>query len=212
MRIRTKNDLKDILDKDLAWRKVELTSILTNVNSTQSNALKVALRTSILLLYAHWEGFVKKASETYLSFVANQSLKLSDLDDSFLAIALKQQLHNFTDRNDSNIQTQFVSFFRNNLNEDAQIEESSVISAKSNLNSKVLKQILISIGIDYSPFELKANLLDEQLLKYRNTIAHGEFLLLDKGEYITIHSEVFAMINEIKNRIENAVFLESYKN
>ena len=97
------------------------------------------------------------------------------------------------------------------MTDEAKITSENVISARSNLNSKILRQILISIGIDYSPFELKANLIDEQLLKYRNTIAHGEYLLLDKDEYKIIHSEIFSMVNEIKNRIENAVYLEEYK-
>jgi hypothetical protein len=211
MKIRTKNELKDILDKDLAWRKVELSTILANVNSSEAGAIKVALRTSILLLYAHWEGFIKKAAEAYLNFVSHQSLRFIDLDNCFLAIALRQKLRDFKDENDSTIHSQFVSFVRERMQDDARISYDNVISARSNLNSKILRQILTSIGINYSLFELKGNLIDQQLLKYRNTIAHGEYLMLDKIEYKAIHSEIFAMINEIKNRIENAVYLEEYK-
>lgn len=76
----------------------------------------------------------------------------------------------------------------------------------------VLKNILNTIGIDYTPFELKENLIDSKLLYYRNNVAHGEYLTLDKQEYINIHLETYSMINEIKNRIENATILEEYKN
>lgn len=211
MKIRTKNELKDILDKDLAWRKVELSAILANVNSSEAGAIKVALRTSILLLYAHWEGFIKKAAEAYLNFVSNQSLKFTDLENCFLAIALRQKLRDLKEENDSTIHSQFVSFVRDRMQDDAQISYENVISARSNLSSKILRQILNSIGISYSLFELKGNLIDGQLLKYRNTIAHGEYLMLDKVEYKAMHAEIFSMINEIKNRIENAVYLELYK-
>lgn len=211
MKIRTKNELKDILDKDLAWRKVELSAILANVNSSEAGAIKVALRTSILLLYAHWEGFIKKAAEAYLNFVSNQPLRFTDLENCFLAIALRQKLRDLKEENDCTIHSQFVSFVRDRMQDDARISYENVISARSNLNSKILRQILNSIGINYSLFELKGNLIDEQLLKYRNTIAHGEYLMLDKVEYKAIHVEIFSIINEIKNRIENAVYLEEYK-
>lgn len=176
MRIRTKLELKDFLDKDLAWRKQELSSILASVNSAQSKALNVALRTSILLLYAHWEGFIKNAATAYVNFVSNQNLILSELHNSFLAIALKQKITLFEETNTSTIHAEFIHYFRNNLVDQAKIKPENVISSKSNLNSKILKQILVAIGIDYTSFELKANLIDEKLLHYRNNVAHGEFL------------------------------------
>jgi hypothetical protein len=66
--------------------------------------------------------------------------------------------------------------------------------------------MLVTLGIDYSPFELKQNLIDSQLLNYRNNIAHGEYLIMDLAEYKVIHDEVLKMINHIKTEIENAAF------
>jgi hypothetical protein len=71
--------------------------------------------------------------------------------------------------------------------------------------------MLVTLGIDYSPLELKQNLIDSQLLNYRNNIAHGEYLIMDLAEYRVIHDEVLKMINQVKTEIENAAFLDRYK-
>ena len=211
MKIHSKAELQDALNADLSWRKRELTSVLNNVNTSSAKTQQYFLRSGILLLYAHWEGFIKNSCEAYLNFVKFQKLRLNQLEDSFLAIALKQKLAEFENTKKSTIHAQFIKFIRTNLNQDSKINDDIVISTMSNLNSKVLEQILVTLGIDYSPFELKQNLIDSQLLNYRNNIAHGEYLIMDLPEYKIIHDEVLRMINQIKTEIENSVFLEKYK-
>lgn len=211
MNLRTKNDLKDSLDKDFGWRKQELTQILTNVDLAQGKNINISLRTAVLLLYAHWEGFIKHAASSYLNYVKNQSLKYKNLVSCFRAIALKQQLNIFTQTNKATIHNQFLEYIENCTEEIASISDTNVISTASNLKSTILKEILTAIGLDFSPFELKANLIDEQLLNYRNTIAHGEYLRIDSKEYKILHSEVFNMMVTIKNDIENAVALDKFK-
>ncbi len=210
MKIRTKNELKDILDKDFGWRIKELSYLLLIVKHDTGKALGVSLRSSILLLYAHWEGFIKNAAMAYLNFVKNQNLTYEELVNCFVAVSLKQKIKEFEATNKSTIHTQFITYLKNSANVIASLNE-SVISTASNLNSSILKEILTTIGIDFSPFELKSNLIDEQLLNYRNTIAHGEFLTVDKKEYNQLHLEVFAMMKSIKNDIENAAAMTLYR-
>lgn len=210
MRIRTKNELKDVLDKDFGWRIKELSYILFIVKSDTGKALGVSLRSSILLLYAHWEGFIKNAATAYLNFVKNQNLTYEELINCFVAISLKQKIKEFETTNKLTIHAQFIAYIKSSAKIIAPLNE-NVISTTSNLNSSILKEILTTIGLDFSPFELKSNLIDEQLLNYRNTIAHGEFLRIDKKEYAHLHSEVFMMMNSIKNEIENAAAMTLYK-
>lgn len=62
MKIENLEDLQDKIDKDLAWRKKELTSIKSDVqmsNTKERSEQSRAIRAGITLLYAHWEGAIK---------------------------------------------------------------------------------------------------------------------------------------------------------
>ncbi|MBD2666493.1 MAE_28990/MAE_18760 family HEPN-like nuclease [Richelia sinica] len=65
MKIRTVEQLSDILARELAWRKVELSALKSLIDSKSfaSGKRKALLRSGITILYAHWEGFVKVAAK-----------------------------------------------------------------------------------------------------------------------------------------------------
>ncbi|MGI5893709.1 MAG: MAE_28990/MAE_18760 family HEPN-like nuclease, partial [Candidatus Merdivicinus sp.] len=51
-------EFQDFLEKDLAWRKMEISQLLMILNSAETK--DIIGKSIILLLYAHWEGFIKK--------------------------------------------------------------------------------------------------------------------------------------------------------
>ncbi|NER99516.1 MAG: hypothetical protein F6J86_37840 [Symploca sp. SIO1B1] len=59
----------------------------------------------------------------------------------------------------------------------------------------------------YSIFSV---LIDEKLLHTRNTIAHGNYLIFDREEYIELHREVINMLDLFRNQIENAAIKQEY--
>jgi hypothetical protein len=211
MKIRTKEELQDYLAVDLAWRKKELSNLHNDVRTANIKKLPTALRCAVVLLYAHWEGFIKNAAEYYLVYIKNQKLNLNELSSNILALALKQKMREFDATNKATYHVQFINFFKNNLSNKAIFSESEAIKTGSNLNSAILKEILATIGIDFSFYELKSNLIDGQLLNYRNSIAHGNYLPVDKGEYENLHAEVLIMLDCIFNDISNACILENFK-
>jgi len=54
-------------------------------------------------------------------------------------------------------------------------------------------------------------LIDTRLLKTRNEIAHGNYLILDREEYRELQEEVIAMLDIFRNQIENAALQQEYK-
>lgn len=74
MKIRTIEELQNRLDDDFAWRRKELTVIYTNVSSSKQNQLNTNIRIGVVMLYAHWEGFIKNAAELYLIYVSSKKL------------------------------------------------------------------------------------------------------------------------------------------
>jgi hypothetical protein len=211
MKVRTKEELQDCLTADLGWRKKELSNLYNDVITANPKKLPTALRCAVVLLYAHWEGFVKNAAEFYLAYIKYQKLNLNEVNANILALSLKQKIKEFNATNKATYHVQFVEYFKNNLSERAIFSESNCIKTGSNLNSTILEEIMATIGIDIANYELKSNLIDSKLLNYRNTIAHGNYLPINKTEYEFLHIEILGMLDNILNDITNASVLEKFK-
>lgn len=212
MKIRTKEELQDNLAADLAWRKKELSNLHNDVKTASPKKLPTAIRCSVVLLYAHWEGFIKNAAEYYLIYIKFQKLNLNEVNSNILALSLKQKIKEFNATNKATYHVQFVDYFKNKLTERATFSETDSIRTGSNLNSTILEEILATVGIDFTPYELKSNLIDSQLLNYRNSIAHGNYLPVDKDEYEIMHIEILSMLDRLSTDISNASVLEQFKN
>jgi hypothetical protein len=211
MKIRSKEELIDVLSSDLGWRKKELTTLYNNVITSNSKTLPTALRCASVMLYAHWEGFVKNSAESYLTYVKFQKLKLNQVNSNILALSLKQKIKEFSLTNKATLHVEFVNFFQNNLSEKVSFSETDSIKTQSNLNSVILKEIFATIGLEISNYELKSNLIDQQLIKYRNDIAHGNQPPLNKHEYEVLHAEILGMLDNIFTDISNSVVLDKHK-
>jgi hypothetical protein len=212
-KIRTLQDLSDTLAQDLAWRKKELSQIrsLVETRSFSTDRHDVLLRSGITLLYAHWEGFVKTAATSYLEFVARQKLPYKELAPNFIALAMKAQLNDATQANKSSIHIEVVGFFLDRLEERSQVPYESVIQT-GNLSSDVFREINCLLELEYDPqYVIRENLLDERLLRQRNTIAHGQYLLIDRDSYIELHEVVVEIMDLFRDQIDNAATLEAYR-
>ncbi len=210
-KIRNPDHLYDKLDQDFAWRRKELTFLNKNIKNTKEHDRQTHLRSGIVLLYAHWEGFIKNAAENYLKFVATKGLKYNELNNCFIALAFKKKLDQFEATNNASIHTQIIDFIFGELSQRAIIPFENIIKTQSKLNSERLKEILITIGIDYSPYELKNKFIDVKLLKIRNAVAHGERISIDEKDFADLYKEITEIIENIKTDILNAAVLESYK-
>ncbi|AFZ34812.1 hypothetical protein Sta7437_1242 [Stanieria cyanosphaera PCC 7437] len=211
MKLRTAEQLSDRLSNDLAWRKKELSEVksLVETKSFSDSKHKALIRSAICLLYAHWEGFVKLAANSYLEYVRMQKLCYQELATNFLALAMKERLKEAKETNKPSLYIPVCNFFLDELNQRCKLPEDAISSA-SNLSSEIFKEIIYILGIDFSPYSTKSVLIDTKLLKTRNEIAHGEYSLFDKEEYIELHKEVIAMLDIFRNQIENAAINKDY--
>ncbi len=211
MKIRTAEDLQTRLDEDFAWRRKELTVIFTNVKSSKTLQLNTNIRIGVVMLYAHWEGFIKNAAEYYLIFVASKKLTLKELSNSMIAVSLKSKLKEFEETNKNTIHTQLVNFLLGDLNIRAQIPTENIIKTQSNLNSGILREILSIIDVDYSVYELKEKYIDSQLLKIRNSVAHGQDPDIGEDEFYELYTEITTLMTAIKGEITNNAIQSTYQ-
>jgi hypothetical protein len=213
VKIRSSEQLYDFTTNELAWRKKELFSLHSMIFSiglspSKKNAL---LRSTIALLYAHWEGFIKSCATAYIQFVAMQRLKHNELAPNFLALAIRPILMNAIQSKKAEDHIRLVLFFQNNLTTQSSLPFKDVIDTQSNLSTAILRNIVTFLGFDYTVYETKEKMLDERLLKNRNRIAHGEYLEITDNEVHELMNECISLMEIFKNQIDNAVSLQTYK-
>src|SRR5277367_5994537 len=90
-KIRTLTQLQETLDAEMGWRIKEISTFKLATKAEGVNR-KTYVRAGVALVYAHWEGSIKAASEAYLNFVDNQGHIYRDLKSCFAIFGLKGKL------------------------------------------------------------------------------------------------------------------------
>lgn len=220
-KINTIEQLTKKIDKEMAWRKKDLSGIKFDLEAVQfekDNKTKERyIKYGIVILYSHWEGAVKNIAEYYLNFVSCQKLRYSDLKKNFLMLGIKNLIDETSKTKKSTKRTELIETVFSKQNEESKIPINDIISAKSNLNFEILKEILITIGISVEPFSIYEVLIDEKLLQNRNSIAHGDhFNRLDGvvtiEDFKELHEKIRDVIDLFSNTIIDAAKNEEYKN
>lgn len=188
----------------------ELRSLIVSSGLTPSKK-NVIVRSAIALTYAHWEGFIKNCASAYIEFVAMQKLSHDKLSPNFIALAIRPVLMSAFQSKKASDHQKVVRFFLDEMSAQSSIEFKDVIDTQSNLSTVVLRNIVDTLGFDYSFYETKEKLLDERLLRNRNRVAHGDFVELSEREILELQDECMSLMVIFRNQIDNAVSLQLYK-
>lgn len=211
MSIRTVEQLSDAMSAEIIWRKRELTALRLLVEGNLTMDRRSALmRGAVALLYAHWEGFIKAAGRAYLEFVHFQRLTYRQIAPNFVALGVAGRLHKASSTTKIRAHLDVVGFFFESLGERCVLPYRDGISTKSNLSSDVLREIVETLGLEYAEFQTKEKLLDEMLLKQRNTIAHGEYLMTTIEAYMDLYEQVLQMMETFRTQVDNAAALKLF--
>lgn len=221
------SQLEESLEEDLGWRKKELSTLILLAKSSDE---EVILKSIILLLYAHWEGYIKKSSKLYLRYISESKKFLDELTDNFKAVTLKNLISQCIVSKDSlSLQNEIalleklskaekIKFkipIRLNADDNGDFDvdndfDNSIINTHSNLNPKVFKNILSIIGLNYkSQIESKEKYIDSYLLGNRNLIGHGSKFKRDINSDFSLEIKdieklrdiVFSIIDNFKEEI-----------
>lgn len=222
MKIRDVETLDNYLHEELAWRKKELSNILLMLKDIDSKTSsksrniykKYYLRSGIVLLYAHWEGFVKNTGRAYLNYVSYKGLAYTSLTPNFIALGLRGTIKIAGLSNKPSKHNDLVNFFLDGMLDKPNIKYDDVIDTNDNLNLDLFTEITILLGIDMdiNDYSLLEKLIDKKLLSARNAIAHGEnYESIDTSDYKELHDKVLEILELFKNNVSNAAVLESYR-
>lgn len=205
----SKGDFLDKIDKEFSWRKKELIVLKLDVNAVKDKRISTEIRKGILLLYAHWEGFIKNAAMEYLYYVSQQRLKTSQLTYNFLCIMFRKHFQECANSQKISSHIEIIKkLFEDNT---IKFDPKRQIRTESNLSFSLFVDIMLTIGLDHNKYDSKKHLIDESLLSKRNSIAHGEYLEISRDNFISTFDAVIEMLNCIKTDIQNACILESFK-
>lgn len=163
-------DLERSLADDLSWRKFELSSLITiaetskQQNGVDSDLHKTTLKALYLLLYSHWEGFVKKSCKSYLQYINNKKIVTKELTHIFTALALKKSITNcYTKENLDSLSIStyldFVNLHTTKLSQKFKVDvktntdfDDDFIKTFSNLSLKNYRNLLESIDLPFFSF------------------------------------------------------------
>lgn len=212
MKIRSLYELDDALDQDLAWRKHEISTIVGQVSSSRKSAKITLMRAAIALMYSHWEGHVKNASEIYLTYLNSISPKYIEMKDNFKHISLRSRFEEGFSIKEYSSQKEIYEYISYGLNCKFNINEKHIVKTNSNLKSDVFRNIMEQLGLKFNDLELKSNFIDQVLLNNRNCIAHGERLNHQDitSAYDNIKEEIIEMLEVVNRTIKNAASNREY--
>lgn len=211
MKIKKLEKLQELLDEDMAWRKKELIDIKLLIHSTQNPTLT---KVGIALLSAHFEGFIKQASNYYVLYIASQNIPLSQLRTNFVAIHLGKIFDPCASSDKITVYQKAIDdFLSNYASRNFQVRyspEHPIIRTDSNPSSTVVKNIFSSIGLDFSPFETKTNYIDADLLSNRHNVVHGNKIYIDIADFDNTFKVITEIMEQFSSQILCAAISKSY--
>jgi hypothetical protein len=211
MSVQTEEELHDWLDAEFAWRRKEISDLRGYLGVAEADAKRVFLRALYVIIYAHWEGFVKEAAKVYLRYIGCRRLKLVDLPSHFVAIGIGEVWREAAHPGAIRARSAIIDVLREGSDRRAKITDDCIdTSAGSNLGAEQLKHTLEIVGGSYSNFELRANFLDESLRRIRNGIAHGERIVPTLEEVDEARVIVLDLMDRFRTEISNAVSMRTY--
>lgn len=194
----------------MSWRIREISTF--RLASKQDRVDRDTLiRAGVAMVYAHWEGFIKSASESYLEFVNNQGHLYRELKTCFVVFGMKGKLALLGDSRQAKTNIEVLDFVMSEMDQPAKMALSNAIRTEANLTSNVFRNIATSIDVPITQYESRFPLIDESLVGRRNSIAHGEYLGLKPGEFIQLADDVQMMMRWYKTDLQNAATLGKYK-
>lgn len=220
------SDIRSELEEDLSWRLDEIrhlrNSLLGEVDRDQWPA--VAMRSILVLQYAHLEGFAKNSFSVYVTAVNRQGLRASEIHPHLFASALIEEFEAVrrgagdTESEDDRLtrraknHVQFVQRLRTLSGEVCSINVDSTVSMEMNFGRDVLRRTLYRLGIPEDSFDHAYYMALEFVRRTRNDIAHGNRRdRIAPGEFEASLGKCEDFMNALNRLITRAVSEEMFK-
>lgn len=150
------------------WRDGELAKFKINPHKVDQ---KLWGRMCIPMIYAHWEGYIVSSLRLLIDHLNKLQLSPKEVNTKLIVVGLGKTYNSLSGKQSFDQKVDFTDKFIS-LFEGA-IKFKKDIDTKSNLNSKVLKELCNTFGFSSEKFENVFSDID-RIVTLRNKIAHGE--------------------------------------
>lgn len=218
------NEISSEIEMDYTWRYNEMIFLRNVLSDISKEEKKDIYRKSLItMLYSHFEGFCKFIFLYYIEKINDQKYYRKELSPSLIAASMKHEFDAYANKDKK------CKIFKNELPDDSKLHELSrrkdfvcafqgflekiayipddVVDTRSNLKPIVLKKILFHLGFDIF-IEQEFTDTINCLLKYRNSVAHGENRIrmgISEKAYSDIESRTFELMQKIKELVAHAL-------
>lgn len=211
----TIEQLQGKIDRDLAWRKKEIVAILRGATRA-SAARQYYCRAGVVMLCAHWEGFLRRAVELYVKFVFSHGLPYQEMSDHFVAISFYDDVVEAAKANFPGAQQHHIKLSRK-IRDARTGPPRWKVSTNGNPSSEVLTGLMESIGVDgqlgmgAAEWARAKTFIDSLLLAERHKIAHGEGLQVDGQVFRQRVGIMISLCQSVASAIIFAAQNENYR-
>lgn len=196
---------------DIDWRISELAQIksIPIKYNFRPDHKDIHIKYAIPAIYAIWEGFVKNCFTIYSNHLNSLTIKRTEISTSLLTHRIDSECDLNNPRQNFESKQKLVEIINSLLVDIITIKPS--VPTESNVNLKVLNKILERFCV--SKFDETYEKGLNKLLRFRNTIAHGEnSISVNMPHVIEFIALIENLMLDIVINIETSEKDESYKN
>ena len=210
-------ELQARLERDLAWRKKEISGLRMSAmrSDTGRNYL---FRAGLVLLCAHWEGFLRRSVALYVEHVFAQRLNLRELSPVFVAVAYFGDVKRaaLADHPGS---TEHHLRLASRILEGIDVvcgRATWQVTTEANPGTGTVAKLLSSVGLDpklgfdTATWSATKVFIDEKVVGDRNQVAHGEGLPIARHEFLDRASRMTALLDKLCTNILAAAEARAY--
>jgi hypothetical protein len=203
--------LVDELDGDLATRQRELADLRLLLAASSGPRRDMLSRACHVMVYAHWEGFVKKALRTYLQHVVALQVPLGKLKYELQVNSMRASIK--TAAAPSRAVEEAAQLLR-----DIDLRGSQPFTADAkeivkigNMNGDSLRVLLGCAALPYlSAYATREQFIDVVVCGRRHRIAHGDWQPVSSDEARSVARDVMELCSVLNDQVQTATVYREY--
>lgn len=200
------HDLIEEIQEENRWRDGELAIFKQNPQKVDNELWN---RMCLPMIYAHWEGYVVNSLKLLIGHLNDLELSPNEVPTKFVVLGLGNSYNSLSGKQSFEQKIDFTNRFKELFQK--ALKFTKEVDTKSNLNSKVLKELCSIFGFDFESFKNVTSDID-RIVTFRNRIAHGENSIVPESEGIEKYIlSITAATDVLLTEIDDFVSNENYR-
>lgn len=197
------NALTHIYDERI--QQIAIVKSLPDLYSFSPDERRIHNATTVVVIYANWEGFVRESIKIYLEYFNRQECLITNLSDVYYAYLVNQDLELKKELTSQRAILSRCTSLRSSLNKEIAYLNINV-NTQSNANCDNVNALLEKLGMTQVLNKSQYGSKIDKLLKFRHDAAHGSNTIPVSNDHISEFSDLVASLMAIINvALEKAV-------